>query len=198
MTADVLELLLAPLALPLLNARHRFRRPASRSRARARRRSTLGPSGSAPASFAARPARRLGPRTHAGRRAEVSRAALTAASRLSSPPIPRSGAIDIGRPPRAQSACPLDQAPGLLSQRSRNHQIPSSTSFRATDATGTGNRPEVRSGARTPRATHNQPGTPASLLPRDHDGAGSPEQWTSVPVPALVTAEAVRVRPGAS
>lgn len=114
---------------------------------------------------------------------------MTAASRLSSPPIPRSGATDIGRPPRAQSACPLDQAPGLLSQRSRNHQIPSSTSFRATDATGTGNRPEVRSGARTPRATHNQPGTPASLLPRDHDGAGSPEQWTSVPVPALVTAE---------
>ena len=45
--------------------------------------------------------------------------------------------------------------------------------FRATDATGRGSRPEVRSGPGTPRATHNQPGTPPSLLLRDHDGAGS-------------------------
>jgi hypothetical protein len=52
--------------------------------------------------------------------------------------------------------------------------------FRATDATGRGSRPEVRSGP-GPRATHNQPGTPASLLLRDHDGAGFAGAGVSAP-----------------
>jgi hypothetical protein len=123
----VLELLLAPLALPLLNARHRFRRRASRSRASARRRSTLGPS--APSSFAARPSRRLGP----GPTVDGVLKSFQGGFESREPPLQafdtRCGAADIGRLEEAQS----DQAPGVLvpahDAAEPRSPYPSSTSF---------------------------------------------------------------------
>jgi hypothetical protein len=157
----VLELLLAPLALRLLNARHRFRRPASRSRASTRRRSTLGPSGSAPSSS------QLGHLVvvaHGPTEDGVLKS-FRGGFESREPPLqpsirgvePPTSADWKGRNRRTRSITPRAF---LFGARRSGAAITRSllNLFRATDATGRGSRPEVRSGPGTPARRITSPG----------------------------------------